>query len=60
MQNEQKNIEILQSRNDRKLYAEIFGYVDRILFLYKNNKIELNQEIEGLLNFYEEYIEPIE
>jgi len=55
-----ENIEILESRNNLKLYGEIFGYTVRILSLYKNKKIELNEEIEELLHFYEEYIEPIE
>ena len=61
MQKEVKeNIEILESRNNLKLYGEIFGYTIRILSLYKNKKIELNEEIEELLYFYEEHIEPIE
>ena len=61
MQKEVKeNIEILESRNNLKLYGEIFGYTMRILSLYKNKKIELNEEIEELLHFYEEHIEPIE
>lgn len=61
MQKEVKeNIEILESRNNLKLYGEIFGYTVRILSLYKNKKIELNEEIEELLHFYEEHIEPIE
>lgn len=61
MQNEVKeNMEILESRNNIKLYAEIFGYTVRILSLYKNKKINLLDEIEDLLHFYEEHIEPIE
>lgn len=61
MQNEVKeNMEILESRNNIKLYGEIFGYTVRILSLYKNKKINLLDEIEELLHFYEEHIEPIE
>ena len=61
MQNEVKeNMEILESRNNIKLYGEIFGYTVRILSLYKNKKINLLDEIKELLHFYEEHIEPIE
>lgn len=60
MQNEVKeNIEILERRNNLKLYGEIFGYTLRILSLYKNKKINLLDEIDELLHFYEEHIETI-
>lgn len=60
MQKEVKeNIEILESRNNLKLYGEIFGYTLRILSLYKNKKINLLDEIDELLHFYEEHIETI-
>tara|TARA_R100001440_G_scaffold73169_1_gene97491 strand:+ start:362 stop:574 length:213 start_codon:yes stop_codon:yes gene_type:complete len=63
-----KNIQTLKSRNDLKLYGEIFGYTMRILSLYKNfckknyssnEKIKLLDEIDELLYFYEEHIETI-
>ena len=57
---EKQNIEILEERNSLKLYGEVFAYTVRILSLYKNKKPELNQEIEELLFFYEEYIETVE